>query len=289
MSDSDSNESMLCVTNIQRFSIHDGKGIRTTIFFKGCPLNCAWCHNPETKAYGQEYMFYKERCIRCGTCNGLSMADAVEECLGNAREMCGKMYSIDALIKEVSKDIPFYEESGGGVTLSGGEVLSQNISLIQELVKKLSGAGISVNIDTCGEVPYENIEKVIPYSDTFLYDIKCMDEKLHMKYTGASNRRILENLAKLSRTDAAIWLRLPVIPQVNDTDENVESLINYMREEKIMPQQINLLPYHEMGRDKCERLGKKLPLKFEVPDEKTLERMSDFFNQAGYGNVYIGG
>lgn len=304
----------LCVTDIQKYSIHDGKGIRTTVFFKGCPLRCKWCHNPETQSYEKQLMFYAERCTGCGACVAacnhkavtvgksddvtVSLTDysrcrsegnCIDVCVNNAREICGKEYTVSGIVREVRKDMAFYDTSGGGVTLSGGEVLSQNADNIQMLVKSFSDIGISVYIDTCGCVPYENIEKVIPYTDVFLYDLKIMDSDVHEKYKGVTNELIKENLIRLSGSGSRIWLRIPMIGGVNDTDENISATADFLKKNNIMPEQIHLLPYHSIGKDKYKRLGIAYDKCFGVPDEEKLDELKNIFYDAGFNNVFIGG
>jgi len=195
------------IMNIQKFCVHDGPGIRTTVFFKGCPLNCIWCHNPESQNFNKEIMFDYEKCNTCGECVKRCKSKAIkitkenlsydpslcsfcekciDFCINNARSLVGKKFSISQLMKEIEKDMVFYEESGGGVTLSGGEVMGQ-IDFVEELVKKCHRKGISVAIDTCGHTPFKNFQKILDYVDIFLYDIKLMDSNKHKKYVGVSN------------------------------------------------------------------------------------------------------
>lgn len=303
------------MTDIQKYSIHDGSGIRTAIFFKGCPLSCKWCHNPETQSYKKELYFYSERCTGCGACAAVCEEHAVlvdestagrpichtdrmkcrctgkctDVCVHNAREICGKNYSIPQLIQEIVKDRAFYETSDGGVTLSGGEVLSQNMDMIEMLAGQLAALGISVYIDTCGHVPYQHIERVLPYTDVFLYDLKLMDNQAHLKYTGVTNHQIKENLIRLSRDGGKIWIRIPVVGTVNDTKENITDIAFFLKEHDIQPEQIHLLPYHAIGKDKYNRLGKKYGECFTVPEQSRLDTLMGIFYDAGYGNVYIGG
>ena len=304
----------MIVTDVQKYSIHDGTGIRTTVFFKGCPLRCRWCHNPETQRRERELYVYAKRCQGCGACrtecrqeavqlirNGegavahtdrtrcTACGSCIDICVCNAREICGKEYTVSEIVKEVLKDRSFYETSGGGVTLSGGEVLSQDTGELTELVRRLSNLGIRVNIDTCGAVPYAKIEAVVPYTDTFLYDVKCMDEEMHRRYTGSTNEQILENLVRLSREKTKIWIRVPVVGGVNDTKENMIQMMNFLLENKISPEHIHLLPYHAMGQEKCSRLGLDPGELFPVPSENRMRELQMTLEQAGAAEVYIGG
>lgn len=302
---------MPLITSIQKYSIHDGDGIRTTVFFKGCPLTCVWCHNPETQNYGKDVMYDEERCVgcqsciaacpqkaisakgdkvvtdleqcdRCGTCN--------DYCLQNIREIAGKEYTINELVKEIRKDEMFYEESGGGVTLSGGEVMTSNMDYVEELVKKMKRIGISVTIDTCGFAPYENFKRLLPYVETFLYDIKAMDDKIHKKYIGVSNKMILENLEKLYQDGARIYIRIPVIKEVNGTKEQMEDVIAYLKEKNIHPPQINLLPYHNTGAGKYGRLGQEYDgRELHAPTNEEMNEFAKLFQNAGFQNTKIGG
>lgn len=304
-----------CVTNIQKYSIHDGSGIRTTVFFKGCPLRCRWCHNPETQNYRPQLMVYRERCSGCGRCVQICTQKAIvltaekdgrltaktdrnrcsgcgactDRCLANAREVCGKNYTVRELVQELKKDVAFYETSGGGVTLSGGEVLSQNMEFVEALARALREHGISVYLDTCGAVPYENIRRIFAYTDVFLYDIKSMSEEVHKKYTGASNRQILDNLIRLNEQRGRIWLRIPVIAGVNDDRENIRALIDFLKEHHIVLEHIHLLPYHTVGIDKYDRLEQTAGERMEVPAEETLAQWKKLLEKAGFTHIYIGG
>lgn len=298
------------IINIQRYSIHDGDGIRTTIFFKGCPLNCHWCHNPESQNYGQELFYNVERCSSCLACASVCPVGAIKKldkgvitdkekcctcgkcidyCINNCRELVGKEYEIKELLKLVDKDSMFYEESGGGVTLSGGEVMSQNIEYLEELVKALKKKGYNVAIDTCGHAPYESYERILPYVDTFLYDIKMMDKEKHKKFMGKSNELILDNLKRISRAGAHINLRIPVIGGVNEDDASIDDIISFLKKE-VRVEKVNLLPYHNTGSSKYEKLN--LIYKgedFWTPDNDWMEHLKSKFEENGFNNVKIGG
>lgn len=298
------------IINIQKYSIHDGDGIRTTIFFKGCPLSCLWCHNPESQNYGEELMYNGEKCTGCMACidicprraiskeenqaftdrNKCNLCKAcIDYCVNNAREFVGKEYKVAQLVKEAEKDRMFYEESGGGITLSGGEVMTQNMDYIEELLKKLKKKGYNIAIDTCGQAPYENYNRVLNYVDTFLYDIKLMDNEKHIKYIGKSNKLILDNLKKLSEAGANINIRIPLVESINTDDESIEDFIKFLKN-NINVKKINLLPYHNTGKSKYERLQKVYEgVNFEAPSKERMETIKDKFEKAGFINIKIGG
>lgn len=298
------------IINIQKFSVHDGDGIRTTIFFKGCYLNCWWCHNPESQNFAPQAMINQEKCSGCTACEQVCPEHAVcikeckqytdrekcqacgkcvDFCVKNAREIVGKEYTIQEVVKEVDKDYMFYEESFGGVTLSGGEVMVQDMEYIVALLKKLKRKGYHVTIDTCGYAPQENFEKVFPYVDTFLYDIKLVDDEKHKKYMGQSNEMIFTNLKYLSEQGARIYIRIPVIGGVNDSDKDIEAIIEYLKG-NIAVAQVNLLPYHDIATSKYERLGLEYRgAEFTVPDNERMEELKYKFIQNGFSNTKIGG
>jgi len=302
---------MTAVTSIQKYSIHDGDGIRTTVFFKGCPLKCTWCHNPETQSYEKQAMHDAERCSGCGSCMAVCPNQAISNaggriitdftkckscgacldyCILNLREIMGTEYTIEELTAELKKDEMFYEESGGGVTLSGGEVMTQNIDYIEALVKALDRHGISVNIDTCGYAPYDNFKRILPYIDTFLYDIKIMDSQKHKKYAGAGNTIILENLKKLSSGGARIFIRIPVIKEINGTDIEMQSVIEFLTRHSIHTAQVNLLPYHNTGSGKYSKMGQEYEgMELHAPVQEEMEHFVTLFKQAGFHNTRIGG
>lgn len=261
------------VFNIQKYSIHDGDGIRTTVFFKGCPMTCKWCHNPESQSYRPSILQNTEKCTSCQKCTTLCPEGAisyesgkikteedkctlcekcVDACINNAREIVGKQYTLDEIMKEIGKDKLFYEQSGGGVTLSGGEIMTQDMDYIINILKKCHRLGYRVNIDTCGHAKFENFEKILPYVDTFLYDIKHMDNDIHKELTGVDNEFVLGNLKKLSENGAKINIRMPLVEGINSSDEHIDKVIDFLKDLKIL--KVNLLPYHNTGKSKYERL-----------------------------------
>ncbi|MFV0363928.1 MAG: glycyl-radical enzyme activating protein [Suipraeoptans sp.] len=288
---------MSLITGVQKYSIHDGDGIRTTVFFKGCHLNCAWCHNPETKSFKPQLMCDKEKCISCGSCKQAcnkevcsGCGNCVDACILNLREIAGEEICVDDLIKEVMKDEMFYEESGGGVTLSGGEAMAADIDYLEAVVKGLYRRGINIAIDTCGYAPRNNYERIMKYIDTFLYDIKIMDDELHKQYIGTSNRLIKENLEFLSANNANIYIRIPIIGTVNDTTESMQSIILYLKEKRISVSKLNLLPYHNTGSGKYEKLGEEYKGNaFTTPESESMVEFANLFKEAGFNNVCIGG
>ena len=212
--------------DIQRNSFVDGPGIRTTVFFKGCNLRCQWCHNPESQIMESQIMFYKDKCTGCGRCRDITVDNSDFVCFHDAKKICGKTYTVDELFNIIIKDKIFYETSGGGVTFSGGECLLQQ-DFLCEILEKCKAAGIHTAVDTAGHIHWNVFEKVLPYTDLFLYDMKAFDCNIHRKYTGVSNECILENLKKLFEAGANIWIRIPVIPGVNDTVKEMQKIRKY--------------------------------------------------------------
>ena len=313
---------MPLIFNIQKYSIHDGEGIRTTVFFKGCPLSCSWCHNPESQRFEAELLFHADRCTGCGACSqdcpqkAVSMESlsppapalpgkslprldrslcqgcgaCVPACPYGAREAAGKEYPLPELIRLLEKDWMFYERSGGGVTLSGGEPLAQDMDYIEELARRLHASGYSVDIDTCGCVPYEHIRRVLPYVDTFLYDIKLIDPQAHLEHTGVDNRLILENLKALSADGGKIQIRLPLIDGVNATEKHLTDIISFLQDNAINPYRINLLKYHSTGSGKYARLDRLYGgASMGSPDAQWLHQAEQLFRQSGFQNIQTGG
>lgn len=272
------------IFDIQRCSLVDGPGIRTTVFFKGCNLRCKWCHNPESQLMQKQVIFHKKKCTGCGKCkqvcpNSLETCDlcgkCADYCPNDARELCGRTISVTEIFKEIEKDRSYYDMSNGGVTFSGGECMLQ-IDALEELIRLCHGKGINTAVDTAGDIPWDSFEKVIPYADWFLYDVKCWDENTHIENTGVSNSRILENLRRLAAIDSnKIIIRIPVIPSVNTSNAEMRNISDYIKNLKIS--KVELLPYHKMGEHKYEDLGRDYQL-FNVPSETEMKGYRAFFD-----------
>ena len=267
------------VFDIRKFSIHDGPGIRTTVFLKGCPLRCRWCHNPEGLNPGLEMMFWARRCSGCGAClsacpqgaisqdGGVVSTDrekctlcgaCVATCYTEARQIVGREMSVAQVLAEIERDLPFYDESGGGVTFSGGEPLAQP-DFVRALLRACKEKGIHTALDTCGFAPWEVLDSIRETVDLFLYDLKMMDEARHRQFTGVSNGPILSNLQALSQRGHAIVIRIPLIPGINDDEENLRQTGAFAA---ALPHllRVDILPYHSMSGDKYDRLGRTYPL-----------------------------
>lgn len=272
------------ITHIQRFSIHDGPGIRTTVFFKGCPLACRWCQNPEAVTDRAEVLFHAERCAGCGTCidvcpqgcftrrrgaTSFGSADCdfcglcIEHCPSGALAWSAVAKSAGDVLDEVLRDRVFYEISGGGMTLSGGEPLRQ-IGFCLELLGRAKRAGLHTALDTSGCVPFESIRNVLARADLFLYDIKFVDAALHERYTGSSNELILENFRRLGRSGKAMIVRIPLIPGVTDRPENLEGIERFVHK-YAKGTIIEKIPYNPLMEKKYLMLGKKSPIGRVLP------------------------
>ena len=239
------------ISGIKRMEIHDGDGLRTTVFFKGCPLRCIWCHNPESLSFEKQAAFFKSKCISCGICKNERNEKTAESCPVNAIEVYGREYEAEELVEILLQDEPFFKNSGGGVTLSGGECLAQPEFCV-ELAKLLHERGISVYVDTCGCVKRETFEKIIPYVDKFLYDIKAIDATVHEKCTGRHNRLILDNLKFLCEKGCKIEIRYPLVVGYNDTEcENAAKYLSGLQGIT----KVKVLQYHSFAASRYEALG----------------------------------
>ena len=271
------------IFDIERNSYVDGPGIRTTVFFKGCNLRCSWCHNPESQSALPQMMFYKNKCTGCGKCkekcpNHLESCELCGKCTiycpRDAREICGKEYTVDEVMREILKDKAFYDHSGGGVTFSGGECMLQ-IDFLEAILKECKNNGVHTAVDTAGHMPFECFEQIIPYTDLFLYDVKCYDSDKHRQYTGASNELILSNLGRLLKMGIAIWVRIPIIPTVNDSEEEMLNIKKFIISSG-SPEKIELLPYHAMGEHKYAAIGKQVQT-FSVPSKEKISQLKRVF------------
>ena len=239
------------ISGIKRMEIHDGDGLRTTVFFKGCPLRCIWCHNPESLSFEKQIAFFKSKCISCGICKNERNEEAAEECPTGAIEVYGREYEAEELAQILMQDEVFFKNSGGGVTLSGGECLAQSDFCIA-LAKLLHERDISVYVDTCGCVKRETFEKIIPYVDKFLYDIKAIDATVHERCTGKENNLILDNLKYLCDEGCEIEIRYPLVMGYNDREcENIAKFLSGLQGIK----KVKVLQYHSFSASRYEALG----------------------------------
>lgn len=286
------------IFDIQRFSVHDGPGIRTTVFMKGCPLRCKWCHNPEGLQVKLQIKYMEEKCISCGNCrvcqnnchvlndlhrynrdNCDACGECVKVCPSEALTVCGMEMVPEKVLQKVMEDIDFYGDDGG-VTFSGGEALLQ-ASFVAECLKLCKMKGLHTAVDTCGHIPYEEIEKTLPYCDLYLYDIKAFDSDVHKKYTGVGNELILENLTKLDKEGKEIWIRIPVVNRVNNTTEHMEKIADFIGKLGNVTQ-VTLMPYHSLGKSKYETLGLESNMDFDGKvSSENLERYKNIFISKG--------
>ena len=296
------------IFDVKQYALHDGPGIRTTVFLKGCPLCCQWCHNPEGIGTSPQILYQKRRCIACGECllvcpeEALSLTPegvvtdrvlcnlngaCADICPAEARELVGKTVSAEEILETVKKDIPFYRQSGGGVTFSGGEPLKQ-ADFLFECLKLCGREGIHRAVDTSGYAELEIIKQIARETDLFLYDLKFMDSEKHRHFTGVSNQLILANLKYLARSGARVIVRFPFIPGINDDDENIDLVGMYLR---VLPEieTVHILPYHGHQENKYVRLDVEYKTKdLPLPNRVDLLRAKKWLE--GYGlKVEIGG
>lgn len=232
------------VTDIQKFSLHDGAGIRTTVFLKGCNMHCTWCHNPETISHEPQAAFYEEKCLHCGHC---------DDCPAGARVVIGRSVEVEDLFREISSDIPYYLSSGGGVTLSGGEPLLQP-EFSAALLKRCHDAGIRTAIETNLSLPYERIALMLPWLDEVFYDIKLWDDEAHRRATGISNRNVLENAGRLAESGIPAVVRTPLIPGLTATAENIRAIALFVRSLSNVTA-YELLNFNPFGESKYRAIG----------------------------------
>ncbi len=262
------------IFNIQKFSINDGPGIRTTVFLKGCPLDCIWCHNPESKSRNPQILYNESKCIGCKACEAvcpekchgfsdnthlfnrekcISCGKCADVCASNALELCGYEISADEVISKVMQDKTFYDNSGGGMTLSGGEPMAQ-FEFALELMIKAKEQGLHTCMETCGAASEDKYKKIAEFTDIFLYDYKITNSDEHKKYTGISNELILSNLKMLDILGKSVILRCPIIPGINDNDAHLSAIAKLANELSNISE-INVEPYHPLGKGKSEELG----------------------------------
>lgn len=282
------------ISDIKRFAVHDGDGIRTTVFFKGCSLRCRWCHNPEGIGFPPQIAYYANKCLGCGECLSVCTSSAhkmVEErhvfdrescigcgkcapaCLGSALVYYGREVTVDELLPLVLEDREFYENSGGGVTLSGGECLMQ-APFCRELLCRLKEEGIHTAVDTCGAIPWSHMEQVLPYTDIFLYDVKAYDEEVHIRCTGRSNVQILENLQKLDALGKPVEIRIPYVPDYNaDQMEKIAAFLQTLHNVT----KVKVLAYHNYAGSKYAALGMENTLPEHLPTAEEVAAVQALF------------
>jgi pyruvate formate lyase activating enzyme len=295
------------VFRIARFSVHDGPGIRTTVFLKGCPLRCAWCHSPESQRPEPQLAFHQDRCVACGTCipacaEGAIASEAgvvvldrarcrvcgacAEACPSGAREVVGRAWASDDLLATLARDEVFFDESGGGVTFSGGEPLVQ-AAFLAEMLRLCRGRGIHTAVDTCGMADRAAFDEIAPLADLFLFDVKAADDVRHRAITGASNAVIVDNLRRLASRGARIRARFPCVPDLTADDENVGQVGRLLAEVGVRA--VDLLPYHRAGTAKHARLGIEDPApSLRVPTKEEVARAAATLAACGL-QVHVGG
>lgn len=261
------------IYDIKHYAIHDGPGIRQTIFFKGCSLACWWCHNPESIGEGP-FAFIK------------TLINGGNSCI-EKKETVGETFTTEELMAEILKDQLFYEESGGGVTFSGGEPFVQ-YNFLLEMLRLVKQHGIHTCVDTSGHTVKDRMQKVAEFSDLFLYDIKHIDSEMHKKYTGVGNELILDNLKMLDEMGKKIWIRYPMIPGMNDHEEDILRMLDFLSKLK-NEHPVSILPYHKIGSNKYQRFGIEYKMDgIEEPERERVEEVKSLFQQGGF-DVGIGG
>ena len=289
------------IFNIERYAVHDGPGIRTIVFLKGCPLRCTWCQNPEGQRKKPELAVFPDKCIGCGRCLEVCPTGAATEaegnpqmdwslcrgclecarvCPGGARKAIGWNAGPEEVLAEVLKDLPFYRRSGGGVTLSGGDPVTQ-IGFSTRILALCKEHGLHTAIETCGHAPWEEFERVLAHTDFVLLDLKHMDPERHRSETGTGNERILENAERIARTGKEMVIRVPVIPGYNDDMKNILATVRFVRGLQSV-KKIELLPYHTLGIAKYGRMGWKYGLEETEPlAEENLGPLKNLIREAG--------
>ena len=292
--------------DIQRYAIHDGPGIRSTVFFKGCPLSCWWCHNPEGQSPKPNLMFFENRCLVCGDCIRVCPQGAVqrvngaihttsacqvcgtcaEACPSGARKVAGRWMTVSEVMREIERDLIFWDESGGGITFSGGEPLGQP-RFLASLLNACREKRINTVVETCGLAKQDVVLDLSEKVGLFLYDLKILDSLKHKKYTGVPNDSILANLEALAQRKTAVVVRYPIIPEINDDGENVRQMIALLS--RLHLWRVHLLPYHQTGTEKYKRLGLGFRLEdVKAPPSSLVTSIAGEFERAGF-KVKVGG
>ncbi len=284
------------IFNIQKCSIHDGDGLRTLVFFKGCPLRCPWCANPESQSYEQEIMESSLRCIGCGICRQVCPKGAIRDdgtidrqlctkcmkcidvCYAESKKIAGKDYTVEALYHEIQKDRSFYRRYGGGVTFSGGEPLTHG-AYLKDIAKLCKSHGIHVMVESCGCADYENFKGALPYIDAMFMDIKHIDPERHKEITGADNRLILENIRRIAEFGIPITIRTPVVPGYTDQEENIRGIADFAASVSGI-REYELLAYHDFGKAKYKALGRPYDLEdVKPPAEEQMNALARSANE----------
>lgn len=294
------------IFQVQRWSVHDGDGIRTTVFFKGCPLRCKWCANPESWLQKLEIMFYPQKCTQCGRCLAVCKHNAIVQrpdgkihfvrencvycrkclpvCLVGARKCIGESVTVDDGMHMIRKDCIFYQESGGGVTFSGGEPFMQSDTL-RQLVKACQEIGIDTAVETSAYFDFKENRDIIAAFDTIFIDLKHMDDKAHRLLTGVSNQKILENIIEISKVHHNVILRVPIIAEVNATTENMHNMCQFLQAHTKV-QQVELLPYHTLGQHKMEALGIDVEA-YKTPAEADIRNLEAIIVSYGFTVIHF--
>jgi len=283
------------IFDIQRFSIHDGPGIRTTIFLKGCSNSCIWCHNPESISHRIELLYYKNRCKNCGNCvlacphnchflnseqkhvfnreNCEQCGLCVKVCYSNALMLSGKIVTVESVMEEVLADIEYYRQSNGGVTLSGGEPVFQH-EFCKEVLKECKKADFHTTIQTAGNYDYSWLKKLLPFTDLIMYDVKAYSQNIYEQHIHGDRETILNNLERLSKEDISVVVRTPVIGSLNDTEQEILLIAKYLHEFKNVKKYV-LLPYHNLGNAKYEALDKNRMNEYYSPEPDLIAKLTE--------------
>ncbi len=271
-----------CIFDIKRYAVHDGPGIRCSVYFKGCPLRCAWCHNPESQASTEQVLFTAGQCIGCGSCQNHTRPDL---CPSKALEVCGATYTVAQVMDCILREQIFFDRSGGGVTFTGGEPLQQADMLVA-LLQQCGWQGIHRAVDTCLYVSAKTVDRVLGLTDLFLIDLKVMDSARHQFFTGVPNELIHSNIMKVALAGVPFAIRIPFVGGVNDTPQEIEAMLAFVCRLRNAGQlrEVHILPYHNYGRHKLLRLNPQAVLPedpFYTPTEETVRRMLDLYADSG--------